>query len=68
MKLRWIAILLSLLSITSINAQQTYNLKESVNYALANNFDLLKATLDQEAIKYKIKECKIRNYSNNYLN
>lgn len=56
MNMRWIAIIISLISITSISAQQTYNLKECVNYALANNFDLLKATMDQEAIKYKIKE------------
>ncbi|HUH75387.1 MAG TPA: TolC family protein [Chitinophagales bacterium] len=56
MNLRWIAILFSLLSITSIHAQQSFNLKESVNYALSNNFDLLKATIDQESMKYKIKE------------
>jgi outer membrane protein len=56
MKLRWIAMVISLISITSVKAQTSFNLKECVNYALTNNFDLLKATIDQESIKYKIKE------------
>lgn len=56
MKLRWIAMVVSLISITSVKAQTNFNLKECVNYALTNNFDLLKATIDQESIKYKIKE------------
>jgi outer membrane protein len=56
MNLRWVAMIFSLLSMTNIRAQQSYNLKECANYAIANNFDLLKATMDQESIQYKIKE------------
>lgn len=56
MKFRLTVILLSLMSITSLRAQQTYDLKGCLDYAVKNNFDLLKATMEQEAVKYKIKE------------
>lgn len=56
MKFRLTVIMLSLMSFTSLKAQQTYDLKGCLDYAVKNNFDLLKATMEQEAVKYKIKE------------
>lgn len=56
MKFRLTVVMLSLISITSLRAQQTYDLKGCLDYAVTNNFDLLKATMEQEAVKYKIKE------------
>ena len=56
MKIHTAAILILLLSITNLKAQEAFDLKSCVNYAVANNFDLLQATIEQESIEYKIKE------------
>lgn len=50
------AILTLLLSVISLKAQESFDLKACVNYALTNNFDLLQATIEQESIDYRIKE------------
>ena len=55
MKRGWIVFFL-IISITTTQAQQTYNLKNCLEYAIGHNFDLLKAMIEQDAVKYRIKE------------
>lgn len=56
MQLRWIAIVISLLSITNLKAQEVFDLKACLDYAVTNNFDLLKTAMEKENTKYRIKE------------
>ncbi|MCO5230365.1 MAG: TolC family protein [Chitinophagales bacterium] len=51
-----IAVVAALFGIVNVQAQDSFNLKSCVDYALSNNFDLLKAEIQRESINYQVKE------------
>ena len=50
------ALLMVLLALPSLHAQETLTLKDAINYALKNKADAKKARLDVENSEYKIQE------------
>ncbi|MCO5247520.1 MAG: TolC family protein [Chitinophagales bacterium] len=56
MKAHLLVFLIGITLTFSSQAQEAFNLESSIQYAIDNNFDLLKATLEKENIDYKIKE------------
>lgn len=51
-----IAVVVALFGIANVQAQDSFNLKSCVDYALSNNFDLLKAEIQRESVNYQVKE------------
>ncbi|MCO5232715.1 MAG: TolC family protein [Chitinophagales bacterium] len=56
MKWNRIVLIVALFGIIEGQAQESFNLKSCLDYALSNNYDLLKAQIQQESINYQIKE------------
>lgn len=56
MNLRFVITFLLLWSLVKVQAEEEFDLKACVDYALQNNYDLLKANIEQDAIQHKIKE------------